>query len=48
MKIIRQGNSEFMKKLTNRQVLFAAVTHLEEGLRLETSLTLIVEKSLIC
>jgi hypothetical protein len=29
------------------QILFAAVTHLDEGLSLETLLTLSVEKSLI-
>jgi hypothetical protein len=37
-----------LKTSRDLQILFAAVTHLAEGLSLETLLTLKVEKSLIC
>jgi hypothetical protein len=37
-----------LKMSRDLQMLFAAITHLVEGLSLETFLTLKVEKSLIC
>jgi hypothetical protein len=37
-----------LKSSSDLQMLFAAVTHLVEGLSLETLLTLKVKKSLIC
>jgi hypothetical protein len=37
-----------LKTSRDLQMLFAAVTHLVEGLNLETLLTLKVENSLIC
>jgi hypothetical protein len=37
-----------LKTFTDMQILFAAVTHLDERLILETLLTLKVSKSLIC
>jgi hypothetical protein len=37
-----------LKMSRNLQMLFAAITHLVEGLSLETFFTLKVEKSLIC
>jgi hypothetical protein len=37
-----------MKKSRDLQILFAAVTHLVEGLSFQTLLTLKMEKSVIC